>query len=634
METLIIALLALVLYLAAYHTYGRWLCRKVFKLDPAAEAPSKQLEDGEDYVPTDKMVVFGHHFTSIAGTGPIVGPALAVMWGWLPALVWVLVGSIFIGAVHDLASLVISMRNRGQTVGEIAGRVLNPRVKILFLSLLFFALTVVLAVFGLVIAKVFVDFPSSIFPCLAQIPLAMVVGTLIHRKGRNLAIPSIICLGLMYLSVWYGDVGLLHSFNSYLSAWPVLGWVAFMLIYSYGASVMPVWLLLQPRDYINSLQLLSMLGLIVAGLVAAAFLGGPTLEDGGHAPLKIIAPMVETGRSTPLPLMIPFLFITIACGAISGFHCLVSSGTTSKQMRSETDAHLVGYGSMLTEGFLAVVVILACVAGLSLGVVPAGGGPVLTGDAAWAAKYGSWAAASAGALSAFVQGAGNFLRALGIPAGPATAFIGVLVASFAATTMDTACRLHRYVIQELASSLLKGPRIGQPTDVKRTANPLTWLCHPHEATLLAIGCAALLAAMPMPGKEWTLQTAGGGGLLLWPLFGATNQLLGGLAFLVILFWMARRNMPTWFIIPPAMFMLLVPAWALGYQLFVQGLGSDTSWLKGGQWVLCAFAVVTLLLEIWMVVEALLAWPKIKGVLEPGLPPLPARRPTLGGATPS
>ena len=614
METLIIALGAFVAYLIAYHTYGRWLSRKLFKLDEHARVPSVEMEDGTDYVPTSKSVVFGHHFTSIAGTGPIVGPALAVMWGWVPALVWVLFGSIFIGAVHDLGSLVVSLRNRGQTVGDIAGRVIHPRTRVLFLSILFLALTVVLAIFGVVIAKVFQAFPSSILPCLIQIPLAMLVGHFLHRKGAHLLVPSLIALAVMYLSVFFGDVGVLHEINLWLSTWPLIAWVGFLLVYSYAASVLPVWLLLQPRDYINSLQLISAMGLLLLGLVAAAFFGVP---NGGetNARLEIVAPAIDTGHGSALPMMVPFLFITIACGAISGFHCLVSSGTTSKQLKRETDAQSVGYGAMLLEGFLAVIVILACVAGISLGIRNADG-ELLTGAAAWASRYADWPTAANGALGAFVQGASNFLRAIGLPVGAGTALVGVLVASFAATTMDTACRLQRYVIEELAATLLRHRPVSAPhTGIKITGNPLTWLSNRHGATIFAVAVAALLAAAPRAGESWSWQTAGQGGFILWPLFGAINQLLGGLAFIVILFWMRRRAMPLWFVAVPTVFMLVLPAWALGYQLFYRSLGAESSWLAQGDWVLAIFAVATLAVEIWMIIEAIRVWPHIKGVAE-------------------
>ena len=366
MQTLAIALGSLVLYLVAYHTYGRFLARRIFKLDPSARVPSIEMEDGNDYVPTRKGIIFGHHFTSIAGTGPIVGPALAVIWGWVPALLWVLFGSILIGAVHDFGALVVSIRNRGQTVGDIAGRVLSKRTRLLFLSVLFLSLTIVLAIFGLVIASVWDLYPQSIFPCLIQIPLAVLIGVYLHRRGVNILIPSIITLGLMYLTIFYGNVGVLGAFNELLGGEPgdidgipTIAWVAILLLYSYIASVLPVWTLLQPRDFINSLQLISALGLIVIGLAVAGLIGGAPITPGGERQsLEIVAPAFQ---ATPegAPWIFPFLFITIACGAISGFHCLVSSGTSSKQVKCESDAQFVGYGSMLTEGFLATLVILA-----------------------------------------------------------------------------------------------------------------------------------------------------------------------------------------------------------------------------------------------------------------------------------
>ncbi len=613
MSTLLIAAGAFVLYLVAYHTYGRWLARKIFRLDPHAKVPSVELSDDRDYVPTEKGVVFGHHFTSIAGTGPIVGPAIAVMWGWLPALLWVLLGSVFIGAVHDFGALVVSLRNRGQTVGDIAGRVITPRVRLLFLFILFLALTIVLAIFGLVIAAVFRQYPAAIFPCVVQIPIAVAIGIWLHRRGVKLIVPSLIALAIMYATVIYGDRGWLHDFNAELASWSMMAWVTVLLAYSYVASVLPVWTLLQPRDYINSLQLLTALGLVVAGLVTAAFVGGaPPAPEAARPPLEIVAPLVEWAPEGA-PAIFPFLFITIACGAISGFHCLVSSGTSSKQLRCETDAQLVGYGSMLTEGFLATIVILSCCAGLGLGL--AADGAVLVGEAAWAKQYSSWGAANAlGAkVGGFVDGAANFLKAFGIPGGAAVALMGVLVASFAGTTLDTACRLQRYVIQELAG-VLAPKRAGGGT----SASPLAWLSNPHAATITAVVLAALLAAFPPAGQDWSWENAGKGGLILWPMFGATNQLLGGLAFLVLVFWLWRRRLPVWFAALPMLFMLVLPAWAMLRQI--------PTWLnaEATNWLLVVVAIATLALEIWMLVEAATLWPRAKGVLEDSLPPLGRR----------
>ena len=607
MTTLLIALLSGVGFLVAYHTYGRWLGSKIFRLSADAICPSERLKDGMDYVPTSKSVVFGHHFTSIAGTGPIVGPAIAIMWGWVPALLWVVLGSIFIGAVHDFGALVVSLRNNGQTVGDIAGRVLNRRVRLLFLLTLFMALTVVLAIFGLVIAAVFKQYPAAIFPCIVQIPIAVAIGILLHRKGIGLLLPSLGALAVMYLTVIYGDVGFLKSFNATLAGWSIWAWVMVLLGYSYVASVLPVWTLLQPRDYINSLQLISALALILLGLGAAAIVGYQPEGTTTTQPLKFVAPAFQWNPEGA-PMIFPFLFITIACGAISGFHCLVSSGTSSKQLKNEPDARFVGYGGMLTEGFLATLVIIACGAGLGLGLMKEGS--LLTGEAAWQAQYSSWAAA--GSLSAkvgaFVDGAANFLKALGLPAGVSIALMGVLVASFAGTTLDTACRLQRYVIQELAATL--GGKVGEGETAP--AVPFAMLQNKHGATIFAVVIATAMAAIPPGGAEWNWANAGKGGLILWPLFGATNQLLAGLSFLVITFYLWRRGRAIWFLAIPMVFMLIMPIWAMTHQLFFA-----PGWLVTDEpnWLLGSIGLATIALEIWMIVEAVKLFPKAKGVLE-------------------
>ncbi len=736
METLLIALGAGVAFIVAYHTYGRWLGSKIFNLSADFVCPSKRLEDGKDYVPTRKSVVFGHHFTSIAGTGPIVGPAIAIMWGWLPALLWVVFGSIFIGAVHDFGALVISLRNNGQTVGDISGRLLNRRVRLLFLFVLFMALTVVLAIFGLVIAAVFKMYPAAIFPCIIQIPIAVAIGVWLHSKGKDLLIPSILALAVMYITVVFGNSSFVYSaggetymvglgvLNAWMAGWPIIYWVVVLLVYSYVASVLPVWTLLQPRDYINSLQLISALGLIVIGLVAAALFGGAPPVVGAERPaLEIVAPLAMWKPDPTAPIIFPFLFITIACGAISGFHCLVSSGTSSKQLEHEPDARFVGFGSMLTEGFLATLVILACVAGLGMGLpigkagspngtfrtadgveyeisqetTDGGNGEVLVkrieadnapgnyetltgtairqnkelgimigkdsdgkdlavvyGASAWKTRYSSWASAEGlGAkVGAFVDGAANFLKAIGIPGGIAIALMGVLVASFAGTTLDTACRLQRYVIQELAATFVPSvsptacgacgydlsfnvsgdcPECGSPIDHGSsraahrgvTGNPLTWLTNKHAATIFGVLIAGAIAALPKPGVALTLKTSGTGGLILWPLFGATNQLLAGLSFLVITFYLWRRKKPIWFVAIPLVFMLIMPAVAMVMQLPV--------WIaaENRNWTVIIIAIATLILEAWMIVEAVILMPRIKGVLEAALPELPGEAAAAG-----
>ncbi|HEX7009662.1 MAG TPA: carbon starvation protein A [Phycisphaeraceae bacterium] len=614
MQTLLIALGAGIAFVIAYHTYGRWLGSKIFRLSAQAVCPSYRLRDDTDYVPTHPSIVFGHHFASIAGTGPIVGPAIAIMWGWLPALLWVVFGSIFIGAVHDLGSLVVSLRNNGQTVGDIAGRVINPRVRILFLLILLLGLWIVLAIFGLVIANVFRMFPESILPVWLQIPIAVWIGLTVHRRGGRLLVPSLAALALMFLTVWFGAAcpGLtweggwlgdsIRSLNATLAAWPIWLWTAILLVYCYIASVLPVWVLLQPRDYINSLLLLASLGLIVLGLVAAG------LVDKQGQPLELVAPAVQMHPLNAPPIF-PFLFITVACGAVSGFHCLVSSGTSSKQLRSEADARFVGYGAMLTEAFLAVLVIVAVAAGIGYGW--ADKYPGMIGGELWQHIYHDWQAADKGLgvkIGAFVVGAANLLETIGINHQMATAIMGVFVAAFAGTTLDTATRLQRYVVQELARATEEAAPAATPI-----VRPLR---NAHGATLFAVLTALALAMLPMPGQPWTAATAGSGGMILWPLFGATNQLLAGLAFLVMCFWLWRRQWPLWFATVPAVFMLVMPAWAM--------LADLGHWWSQGSYVLCGVAVAVLILEAWMLIEAVLLWPRVRGVLEPSaeLPPTP------------
>ena len=666
MLTLFVAVLSFVGFIMAYHLYGRWLARSVFGLDASATVPSHQLRDDIDFVPTRKEVIFGHHFTSIAGTGPIVGPAIAVFWGWLPALLWVVFGSIFIGAVHDFSALVISLRNRGQTVGEIAGRLISPRARILFLLILFFALTVVLAIFGLVIATIFKLYPESVLSVWIEIPIAVAVGFWVYRKGSGLLIPSLIALALLYLAIY---VGVYYLPISLSVSNPIVVWTLVLMTYCFIASVLPVWTLLQPRDFINSHQLLVALALLVGGLLVAALTG--------EADLVNSAPMIADKPPTGTPPIIPFLFITIACGAVSGFHCLVSSGTSSKQVDSETDAQYVGYGAMLLEGALAVIVILACCAGVGMGVTDNESGNLLTGLEAWHTKYdqdGSWASFGLGQkVGAFVDGGANFVHSLGIARELAVGIIAVLVASFAATTLDTATRLQRYVVQDLASTLKVAPLTGK-----------------YAATFAAVTLGAAMEMVPAPGNNLpityqgdpketakvsgintgrdmpinkdttlaTLMTANGpfeikskvtgtveqvicsvgdtlsagdpvmvltttkpmgtGGLILWPLFGAINQLLAGLAFMVTVFYLWRRNKPIWFAAVPMVIMIILPGWALGWQLF----NPETGWWLNGRYLLFTIGFVTMLLQVWMVVEAFLVWQTAKGVLEEPLPSLP------------
>jgi len=590
MNTLVVALLSFVGFFVAYHTYGRFLARRIFGLDPNAEVPSHQLEDGVDFVPTQRSVVFGHHFTSIAGTGPVVGPAIAVFWGWLPALVWVLVGSIFIGAVHDFGSLVVSMRSRGQTIGNVAARMISKRARILFLLVLFFALMIVLAIFGLVIAAIFSIYPETVLSVWIAMPLAVLVGFWIYRRGGGLLWPSLLALAVLYGAVVIGVEYLPISFGESVPLFgdpdagffgalksSVVIWTAILLVYCFIASVLPVWVLLQPRDYINSHQLFVALILLVLGI----FVAHPAL----------VAPAISSDVPADAPPILPFLFITIACGAVSGFHCLVSSGTTSKQIKNETDAQYIGYGAMLVEGVLAVLVILACCAGLGMGIEK--GGAILTGYDAWHGYYGSsWKDMKlAQNIGAFVEGGANMMAATGIARPVCVGIIAVMVACFAATTLDTATRLQRYVIQELGGALRIAP-----------------LTNKYAATTVAVVTGGIIAMIPGPAG-----VPGTGGLLLWPLFGATNQLLAGLAFMVIAFYLIRHSKPVWFLVGPAVLMLVLPAWAMSIQI--------KEFYDTGNWLLFGVGVFVEVLQVWMIVEGFVMWHKAKGVLPEPLPPL-------------
>jgi len=643
METVLIALGAFVLYLVAYHTYGRYLARKVFRVDPGRTAPSVEFEDGVDYVPSPREMVFGHHFTSIAGTGPIVGPAVAVVWGWVPALVWVVVGSIVMGAVHDFGSLIVSMRSRGRTIADLAGDVVTPRVRVLFLLVVLMGLWIVLAIFGLVIAGIFSLYPSSVWPVWLQIPIAVGLGVWL-RRGGGLIAGTAVAVAMMYGTIAmaaafeWGSFTLPAAITDVIS--PVGFWTLILLVYIFVASVLPVQWLLQPRDFINAWQLLIAMGLLVVGLVVSH---PPIVADAvNFRP----APASEGGF---VPPFLPFLFVTIACGAISGFHCLVASGCSSRQLRSEADAQYVGFGAMLTEGFLAVLVILACVAGIGLGTSyslppsPPFSGPIATvqehvrelqragsdgvvelaGQEAWHHHYATWGGdAGLGAnLAPFVTGSANMIESIGISHALAIAVMGVFIASFASTTLDSACRLQRYVIQELAGAgtMTRGvdelcracgyALRGLPTDTacpecggseRRTApeRPATLLARTignrYVATSIAVLSAGVLALSDAPRAG--LAQAGKGGLVLWPVFGATNQLLGGLALLVITVWLVRRRRPVWVTAVPMVFMLAMTGWAIAEM--IRQFAAE-----GGKIHLLIVSVLMLAFEVWIVAEA-------------------------------
>jgi len=582
-DALLLVVVTFVGYLVAYHTYGRFLARRIFRLDDSAEPPSVRLADGIDYVPTRRGIIFGHHYTSIAGTGPIVGPAIGIIWGWAPAVIWVVVGSIFMGAVHDFGSLVVSMRNEGKSLSEVADRYVGSRARTIFFLVVFLELLIVIAIFGVVIAAIFARFPGSVFAVWCQIPIAVLLGRAVYKWNANVVLATAAAVVAMYATVVIGQWLPLEmpdgALGLGLSA--VAVWVIILLIYAFAASTLPVTTLLQPRDYINAWQLFIAMGLLLVGVFASALAGG----------LQIVAPAVQWSPPGAPPLW-PFLGVTIACGAISGFHCLVSGGTSSKQVRRETDAQFVGYGSMLMESALAMLVIVAVSAGI--GMAYEKGGEVFTGTEAWQQHYASWTAAEGlgSKLAAVVVGSANMLAMIGVPKAIGLIIIGVFIASFAGTTLDTATRIQRYVVAELATDFKIKP-----------------LANRYVATAVAVIVAAALA--------FGTGASGKGALMLWPMFGAVNQLLAALALLLITIYLRRRG--TWgyiLTLLPCLFMLVLTVWAMVWKEleFIEKPVSE-AFPPHQKYALIGLNAVTLLLALALVVECFitLARPKKREV---------------------
>lgn len=560
MGGLVIMVVAFVGYIVAYQLYGRFIGKKIFALSPSNKTPAVELEDGTDYVPTRKEIIFGHHYASIAGTGPIVGPAIAIIWGWVPAMIWIFVGSIIMGGVHDFGALIISMRNQGKSIAEYTAKYVNSRTKFLFFVIVFLELWIVVAVFGLIIAIIFAMFPQSVIPIWCEIPIAVILGYMVYKKGMGVWLWSIVAVAIMYATVIIGAYVPVKLPASIAGLPPTGIWTIILLIYAFVASVLPVTTLLQPRDFINSHQLVVALALLVLGVLFASFSGN----------LNLVAPAVNMAPAKA-PSMWPFLFITIACGAISGFHSLVSSGTSAKQVRYEEDALFVGYGSMLMEGILATLVVVAVAAGIGMGYVTKTG-QTLTGIAAWTQHYSSWAAAAGlgSKINAFVIGSANMVETLGIPAGITVTIMGVFVASFAGTTLDTATRIQRYVIAELCGDL-----------------KLNFLTGRYPATIIAVGTAMWLA--------FATGASGAGALKLWPLFGAVNQVLAALALTIITIYLKSKGGLKWLVSGiPGVFMAIMTIWGV--------IVNQTMFLGAQNLLLSIINGAILIVSIWIVIE--------------------------------
>lgn len=568
MSPAIAALLAMVVYVIGYRVYGRYLAQKVFRLDDANKTPAHTLKDDIDYIPTRPGVLFGHHFASIAGLAPMLGPAVAVVWGWFPALVWVVCGALLIGCVHDFSALVISVRGQGMSVGEVAAGVISKRTRTLFLLIIFFGVALAMGVFVFVLAQLFtikadggLGYEAAVLPSVLLIVAAMGAGWLMKKKGVGL---GLVTVGGGALSLMGIGWGLLWPTMGLPSAyWPGPGvWTWLMLGYAFAASVLPVWSLLQPRDFLNGLLLY--LGLVLAYL--GIFVGQPAFD----APAVVMEP-------AGAPSLMPYVFIIVACGAVSGFHGLVSSGTTAKQLEKETHALPIGYGGMIGESLLGLLSVLACTAGFA-------------SSAEWHVHYSGWAAVQGlgKQIDIFIQGTSSFVGALGISGDAASGLIAVVVVSFALTTLDSATRLLRFNIEEIGAAW-RIPGVGNR----------------YVSSVLACLTIALFAFYEVDGQPAALA--------LWQLFGTTNQLLAGLTLSLVTVYLRQRRWPAWPTGIPGVFILSTTLYAMLQNLWGFATGPKPSYL------LLVVGAMLLLLGGWVVVEAGLALRRTKHTDDPMIP---------------
>ena len=546
MNALMMAAIGLGLLFLGWQFYSRFIAEKIYQLDPDFETPSHTMEDGVDYIPTNKFVLWGHHFTSVAGAAPIIGPAIAIIWGWVPAFLWVIFGTIFFAGVHDFGAVWASVRNKARSIGSFTGDLVGKRAQSLFMIVIFLLLLMVNAVFAVAISSSFIKTPSSVLPAWSAILVALIIGQLIYRFKVGLLWPSIGGLIALYVFLYLGPSFPFSLTDGTLGLASSAQWILIMFVYAAIASMLPVWMLLQPRDYINGLQLFIGLGILYLSVVIL----NP----------EVVAPAINSDLPAGTRPIVPLLFDTIPCGAISGFPALVGSGTTSKQIDKETDERFVGYGGSLGEGLLALAAIIAVSAGFaSLGE--------------WQSVYTNF---GAGGITAFVEGGSTIVaNGLGFSKEFSATLLAVMAILFAGTTMDTGVRLQRYIVQEW----------GNIYNIPVLTNNLV-------ATLVAVG-ACIALAFGAGGASGT------GGMMIWPLFGTTNQLLAGLTLLVVSLMLLKLGRPVWFTLLPMAFLLTMTIVALLFQLW--------GFFMAGNWLLVFMDLLILVAAFMVALEAMSAF---------------------------
>lgn len=530
-------------FIVGYRVYGRFMAR-VYGLDDTRETPAYRLRDDIDYCPAHPGVLLGHHFSSIAGAGPITGPIAAAMsWGWVPTILWVVIGSTFIGGPHDMGALVASMRHDGKSIGEVVERWVGRTGKILFLCFTILTLILVVAVFLAMSVDTFVASPAVAFVSTMYIFLAVVAGILMYRVKAPIWLVTVVLLAIIAFCCIYVSPEttprLMTAFNKSATFWYVV-----LGIYILLASVLPVWMLLQPRDYLASYFLYFA---VIIGAIGMLF-GGKLMAVGDEAILPLAGSIQWAGLSNGA--LWPMLFITVACGACSGFHALVGSGTTSKQLRRETDSLIVGYGAMLIEGLVAVIAM----------------GTLMV--------VGKTNSAGVNPIQIFSNGFGHFATLLGMDKELGSRLGAIAINSFLLTSLDTATRLCRYQIQELSNG-----RINK-----------------YVATLLAVGLAVGLVVMPAHDAAGNVIPAW---KAIWPVFGSANQLVAALSLLALAVWVKRglrKNAA--FVYIPYWFMLVTTIVALIIMIKANLFGAHVNLLLG------IMPVVLVLLALALVINSM------------------------------